>query len=182
MRLYRFDFEHRPWSTFGDADRIAAYNPLRRVPTLVLDDGEALLESGAILDYLDELARPGRSLIQASGPGRRAALRTCALATGVCDKLVSLLYERVLHDVASNIWVERCEAQVGGALDVLEADRARAGADFWFGSGPGHADIAVACAMRVVGEVFPPGGQPGRWPQLVSHGERCERMEEFQGV
>ena len=36
MRLYGIVFEHRPWSTFGDAERIAAYNPLRRVPTLVL--------------------------------------------------------------------------------------------------------------------------------------------------
>ena len=37
LRLYRIDYEHRPWSTFGDADRIAAFNPLRRVPTLVLE-------------------------------------------------------------------------------------------------------------------------------------------------
>src|SRR3984893_4699173 len=42
LRLYGIGYEHRPWSTFGDADRIAAFNPLRRVPTLVLDDGESL--------------------------------------------------------------------------------------------------------------------------------------------
>jgi len=52
LKLYGLAFEHRPWSTFGDADKIAPYNPLRRVPTLVLDDGEALIESTAILDYL----------------------------------------------------------------------------------------------------------------------------------
>ena len=45
LRLYDLPFEHRPWSTFGDADKIAPYNPLRRVPTLVLDSGEALIES-----------------------------------------------------------------------------------------------------------------------------------------
>jgi hypothetical protein len=55
MRLYGIAFEHRPWSTFGDADKIAPYNPLRRVPTLVLDDGEALIESAMILDHLDDL-------------------------------------------------------------------------------------------------------------------------------
>jgi glutathione S-transferase len=43
MRLYGIKFEHKPWSTFGDAEKIAPYNPLRRVPTLVLDSGEALL-------------------------------------------------------------------------------------------------------------------------------------------
>jgi glutathione S-transferase len=41
MRLYGIAFEHKPWSTFGDADKIAAYNPLRRVPTLVLEIGRA---------------------------------------------------------------------------------------------------------------------------------------------
>ena len=45
LRLYGYAYEHRPWSTFGDADRIAPLNPLRRVPTLVLDDGEVLIES-----------------------------------------------------------------------------------------------------------------------------------------
>ena len=58
LRLYELSFEHRPWSTFGDADRIAPYNPLRRVPTLVLEGGDALIESTAILDYLDELVGP----------------------------------------------------------------------------------------------------------------------------
>ncbi len=57
MRLYGIAYEHRPWSTFGDAETIAPYNPLRRVPTLVLDNGETLIESMAILDYVDELAR-----------------------------------------------------------------------------------------------------------------------------
>src|SRR5689334_2329113 len=59
LRLYGLSFEHRPWSTFGDADKIAPYNPLRRVPTLVLDDGEALIESAIILEYLDELVGEG---------------------------------------------------------------------------------------------------------------------------
>ena len=71
MRLYGLAFEHRPWSTFGDADKIAPYNPLRRVPTLVLDDGEVLIESAAMLDYLDELVGPERAMIAANGPARR---------------------------------------------------------------------------------------------------------------
>jgi glutathione S-transferase len=64
LRLYDLPFEHRPWSTFGDADKIAPYNPLRRVPTLLLDDGEVLIESTAILDHLDEKVGPSR----AAGP------------------------------------------------------------------------------------------------------------------
>src|ERR1700733_3821370 len=113
LRLYGLSFEHWPWSTFGDADKIAPYNPLRRVPTLVCDDGEALIESTAILDYLDELVGPEKALIAARGPERPPGLRICALATGLGDKAVSLLYERVLRgDYQSKIWVERCEAQI----------------------------------------------------------------------
>ena len=63
LRLYGVAFAHKPWSTFGDADLIAPYNPLRRVPTLVLDDGEALIDSHMILDYLDELAGPDRAML-----------------------------------------------------------------------------------------------------------------------
>ena len=123
LRLYGLPFEHRPWSTFGDADKIAPYNPLRRVPTLVLDDGEVLIESTAILDYLDELVGP-EAMIAESGPERRRGLKICALATGLGDKAVSLVYERVLRKDRSKIWVERCEAQIGGVLDALETERA----------------------------------------------------------
>ena len=70
MRLYGIAFEHRPWSTFGDADKIAPYNPLRRVPTLVLDSGEALIESTAILDYLDETVGPDKAMLPARGDKR----------------------------------------------------------------------------------------------------------------
>src|SRR5579875_3132761 len=97
LHLYGLSYEHRPWSTFGDGEKLAAYNPLRRVPTLVLDDGQVLIESGAILDCLDEQAGDAARLIASRGPARRAALKLCALATGLCDKMVSLVYERVLH-------------------------------------------------------------------------------------
>ena len=121
LRLYDLPFEHRPWSTFGDADKIAPYNPLRRVPTLVLDDGEVLIESTAILDHLDETVGPSRAMIAENGPRRREALKVCALATGLGDKAVSLVYERLLHREKSDVWMKRCETQIAGVLDALEA-------------------------------------------------------------
>src|SRR4030088_2864108 len=82
LRFYGLPFEHRPLSAFGEGGKIAPYNPLRRVPTLVLDNGEALIESTAILDYLDELAGPEKAVIESRGPERRQALTICALAAG----------------------------------------------------------------------------------------------------
>ena len=124
LRFYGIAYEHRPWSTFGDGDRIAPFNPLRRVPTLVLDDGEALIESGAILDHLDEIVGPSRAMIADAGPARRHALKVCALATGLADKAVSLIYERVLHQTTSDQWVARCRTQIADVLTALEASRA----------------------------------------------------------
>ena len=187
LRLYGFAFEHRPWSAFGDAEKIAQFNPLRRVPTLVLDDGEALIESGAILDYLDELARdgstgPSRALIAESGPDRRRALKVCALATGLADKAVSLIYERVLHSQTSDAWIARCTAQIGAVLDVLEQDRADRPGPWWFGTSIGHADIAVACALRFLRDGHPALFQEERWPHLIAHFLRCESLEPFQEI
>ena len=58
MKLCGIAFEHADWSVGADFERIRQYNPLVRVPTLVLDDGEVLFESAAMLDYLDELVGP----------------------------------------------------------------------------------------------------------------------------
>lgn len=182
LGIYGFDYEQRPWSTFGDAAKIAAFNPLRRVPTLVLDDGEVLIESAAILDWLDELAGPERALIAASGAARRRALKLCALATGLADKAVSLVYERAVHGRGTPLWVERCRSQIGDTLDALEAARRDAAGDWWFGDRPGHADIAAGCALRFLreahGEVF----DAARWPALAAHGEACEARPEFRAV
>jgi glutathione S-transferase len=182
LQIYRFAYEHRPWSTFGDADKIAPYNPLTRVPTLVLDDGECLIESWAILDHLDERAGAGRALIARSGSERRATLKLCALATGLCEKMVSLIYERALHETTSPVWIRRCETQVIGVLDALERERAQSPAAFWFGERLGHGDVAVACAIRFLSEAHPEIHRAGRWPALTAHGERCEAMAAFSAV
>ncbi|MFL5253406.1 MAG: glutathione S-transferase family protein [Rhodopila sp.] len=181
LRLYGMSYDHTPWSTFGDADRLAEYNPLRRVPTLVLDDGEVLIESGAILDHLDEQAGPSR-LLPATGPERRAALKICALATGLCDKMVSLVYERILHGATSEAWIARCEAQIGGVLDALEALRASVTGSFWGGATPDHVDVAVGCALRFLAEAHPDIHTLGRWPALTAHAARCEALPVFLAV
>jgi glutathione S-transferase len=182
LRFYELSFEHRPWSTFGDGDKIAPYNPLRRVPTLVLGSGEALIESTAILDYLDDLVGPEDAMIAARGPARHRGLRICALATGLGDKAVSLLYERVLRKDQLKIWVERCEAQITGVLDMLEKERAAIDPPYWFGTRIGHADIAVACVLRFTGEAHPQLFSAARYPALAAHAARCEALPPFQEI
>ncbi|HEX3405841.1 MAG TPA: glutathione S-transferase family protein [Caulobacteraceae bacterium] len=182
LTLHGIAFEQRPWSVWADAEALAMLNPLRRVPTLVLEDGETLIESSAILDALDEMAGPERALLPRSGAARRRALRICALGSGLADKAVSLLYEGVLHAAPSPVWIERCEAQIADVLTVLEADRGAAPGGWWVGPELGHADVMVACALTFLREAHPRLFDPIRWPRLAAHSARCERLPAFQAI
>ncbi len=182
LRLYGFDFEHLPWSAFGDAERIGAVSPLRRVPVLVMGDGPALTDSWAILDALDQMAGPERALIAASGPDRREAMRLIALAAGACDKAVSLVYEGALRDAPLAVWVARCRAQVGGALDAIEAARASRTTPWLFGETIGHADIILATMGRLIGEALPGAFRPEDRPALAAHCARAEALPVFREI
>jgi glutathione S-transferase len=76
LAMLGFEVERRHLATTTDLEAIKAVNPLGRVPALVLDDGEVLIESSAILDWADEQAGPARALVPAAGapirPGSRA--------------------------------------------------------------------------------------------------------------
>jgi glutathione S-transferase len=182
LSLYEMPFEHRPWSTFGDADKIRTYNPLTRVPTLVLDDGDVLIESHSILDYLDSLVQPDRVMFPTSEPARHRALKIAALATGLGEKAVSLFYELTFHREVSDLWVKRCRTQILAALTALETSRAEAIADYWFGDRIGHADIAVAAVLRFIAEAHPGLVSMAKFPALSDHADRLEALPAFKVI
>lgn len=182
MRLYGMDFRHERWSVFGDAEKLGAINPLRRVPTLVLEDGVALTDSFAIIDWLDHLMGPDRALFPASGTARRDAVRVTAFMCGLADKAVSLFYEMKLHDVTSDIWTERCQAQIGGTLALLEREKASQPEPFWGGDTLGHADIATACVLRFVSEAHSGVIDRASVPALSALADRCEALPVFQHI
>jgi glutathione S-transferase len=178
LARYEFAFEHQPWSVFADAELLATLNPLGRVPVLVLDDGEVLIESGAILDHLDERVGEARAMLPSHGPRRRQGLRFCALATGLADKAVSLFVECRLPGTRPG-WVNRCETQISRALEALEAERSRVTSAWSLGDALSHADIALACALRFTREAHPQLVYAARHPALLAHAERCEALPEF---
>jgi glutathione S-transferase len=182
LTLYELPFTHRPWSSFGDAEKIRPYNPLTRVPTLVLDNGEVLIESHSILDYLDSLVPPDRAMFPASEPARHQALKIAALATSLADKAVSLFYEKRLHKETSDVWVARCRSQIAGVLAVLEADRTDRASDYWFGACIGHADIAVVAVLRFLAEAHPGLVTMTDFPALNAHAARLEALPAFQTI
>lgn len=144
LRLYNIEYRHMPLMPFGaDKAELAKFNPIARVPALRLDDGEMLIDSVAILDYLDSLAGPDRSLTPAAGPARRRVLTLLAVALGANEKLVAGLYERHFRPRESwhTPWLETCDKQVRDGFIWLDA----AFAGPWFtGTEMTQADITVA--------------------------------------
>jgi len=182
LTLYGMAFEHRPWSVFGETEKIRPLNPLVRVPTLILDDGEVLTDSHIILDYLDNTVGLERALFPAAEPARHKALRVAALATGTGEKAVSLFYENRLHNHVSDIWVNRCRLQILGTLGVLEADREARPGDYWFGDTMGHADIAVAVVLRFISEAHRRLVPMADFPALAAHAARLETLPVFKEI
>ena len=181
LRLYGLPFEHRPWSVFSDGEKVQAVNPLMRVPTLVLDDGDIVADSNSMLDYIDGLVPAENRLLPQTEPERRRALRIITFATGFADKGVSLFYELHLHQAPSAYFVERCRAQILAVLAALEAERAARPEKFWVG-GMTHADIAVACAWRHVSEAHPGLIDPAAYPALAAHCTYMEALPVFQEI
>jgi glutathione S-transferase len=124
LRLYGIEYQHTPLMPFGpDKVELARFNPIGRVPALRLDDGEMLIDSAAILDYLDGLAGPDRSLTPASGPARRRVLALLAVALGANEKLVAALYERHFRprEAWHQPWLAACDKQVRDATAAFQA-------------------------------------------------------------
>jgi glutathione S-transferase len=181
MDVLGLSFEHRNWSTGRDAAQIRAYNPLGRVPTLVLDSEEVLFESSAVLDHLDQTVGPAHALLPASGAQRRQALQLIALASGVGDKAVSMVYERVYRpeDKRHAPWLERCSVQIDSALTALEAHcLLREGHDWLVGERMTQADITVACCCTFAADAVPFDLAP--YPVLAARVARYEALDLFK--
>jgi glutathione S-transferase len=188
LRWYGYDFEHRPYAVIRDADLIAAFNPLRKVPTLVLDDGSVLTESFVCLECIDERAAREhgesweRLLLARRGALRQEALRLCGFAVGAMDKAVTLIYERLLREQRSDAWIARCTRQLLDAFAYLDKERAARPGVFLVGDRLSHADIGLCCAFTLVSEALPDLLAPLELTALRSHADYFESLPEFEKV
>ena len=181
MKLLEIRFDHKNWSVGKDQMQIRKHNPLGRVPVLVMDDGEVLTESNAILDYLDDRVGRDRSLLPPTGAPRRKALALMALATGAAEKAGQQVYEYVFRpaDKRHEPWGKRLREQMDGALAAL--DRAAAemeDGDWLVDEGLTQADISVACAFTYCNEALKL--DPKLYPSLRKHVARCEKLPVFK--
>ena len=123
LEAYGMPYEQLPLSGFNDRAQVRTSNPLGRIPALILDNGDVLVDSGAIVDYLDEAIGRDRALTPVAGSDRRAVLKIAAIMMGACDKGLQAAYERN-HRPAEKLhqpWIDDCIAQVTNALLAVDA-------------------------------------------------------------
>ena len=178
LHHYGIPFTRDARSIFSDATEIAKISPMLRIPALVLDDGEVLIDSNAILDHLDEQVGPSRALIPPSGPERRKILQATAIASACFEKSGTLVYERIFHpsDHVSHAWEARCKSQLAAGLAELEQ---RYESPWLCGESLTHADIMLACAIGYMNLRLQSAFPPGAYPKLEALAAKCEALPAF---
>ncbi len=139
-------------------------NPLGRLPTLVTDDGDLLIESSLIVEYLDTLAGGGK-IIPAKGPERWRVKRTEAMADGLMDSAILVRYETFLRPAEKRWpeWINGQQQKVYQSLDALE------GQAWVFDDTMDAGKIALGCGLGYLDLRFPDLGWRkkcetlGRW-------------------
>jgi glutathione S-transferase len=177
LHLYGMPFTRNAISVFGDAEEMARIHPLVRIPSLILDDGEVLIDSAAIIDHLDEAVGPS-TLTPRSGKERRRVLQATVVAAGAIDKAGAVVYERHHHEGAhlSQPWEARCKHQLGGALGWLESQLK---GEWLTGPKLTQADIATACMVGYLKLRLPEALREAEYPELERHSMACEKMDAF---
>ena len=141
----KFEFQFTELSPWSSDNPVLAFNPLGKVPVLVLDDGTHLYDSRVIVEYLDTVS-PFSRLIPEPSRQRIAVKRFEALADGLCDAAIAIVLERRRSQrQQSKDWIARQQQKIEAAVAELSRE---VGDKTWCnGESYSLADIAVGCAL-----------------------------------
>ena len=180
LHHYGIPFTRDTRSIFGEAAAVGKISPLTRIPALVLDDGEVLIDSAAILDFLDEKACV-RALCPRSGPERRRVLQMTALAQGTLEKVGAVVYERHFHAPTSQSaeWLSRCLGQARAGLDELTRRLAK---PYACGEALTHADVMITTLVWYMQDRMNEVLSPSAHAALISLAAHCEALPAFRAA
>lgn len=173
LQLLDLPFEHQSLSVFRGFDEFRRTNPVVKAPTLVCDDGTALMDSTLILQYAEALA--GRSLLPVEPTAMARALHVVGLALAACEKSVQIVYERGLRPAEKQHepWVERVTDQLLAACDGLEQAMP---------SGMDQAGVSTAVAWEFIQKMVPDAVPADRYPKLVAFSLAAEMLPAFRAA
>lgn len=150
------DIEAVPVKTDDEPALLIDANPLGKIPTLILDDGRAVYDSRAITQYLN---RVSKNALYPRNPDKRLDAEVLeALADGICDSALSMVYERRHRpeDKISEDWLEKQWSKITRGLDALNANPPKMPAKITVGQ------IALRATLGYLALRFPGKWEKGR--------------------
>lgn len=179
MNHYGIPFERKILSVFTDFDEMLKENPLGKVPSLELDNGEHIFDSRMIIDYIERLVPEEERLIPSNSEQRRQVLRVEAISLGLAEKSYErgIEFSRRQPDKIDPSWTERLKRQIVSALTWLESQQANP----WLcGDSMTQADITCAVAFTFLREKQQITLSYGDFSSLDKHCDYCESLPAFK--
>jgi glutathione S-transferase len=166
-------------SAWNATTTVPRYNPLNKVPALVLDDGDSIYDSVVIAEYLDAVS--GNTLIPGDAVQRAKVRRGEALGDGIADAGITAFLERKRDASRQDAaWIARQMDKVDAGIEAIA--RELGGRPFLGGEHMNLADIACGCALFWVEFRMPELGWRDAKASLKSWAERLEMRPSFAGT
>ena len=144
----KLDYQFVKEDVWSATTSMTDFNPLGKVPCLVMEGGEAVFDSRVIVEYLDTLSPVGK-LIPSQGRERAEVKTWEALADGLLDAAILARLEATwsgrTEAQRSQAWMDRQMAKIHATLKAIStglADKA-----FCSGIHFSLSDVAVGCAL-----------------------------------
>lgn len=171
-------FEHEAVSVFSTFEKFQAINPVVKAPTLICDDGEVLMDSSLILQFVEAAHTGGRHLWPAAADDLQHAFRCVGLALAACEKSVQSVYETNLRPAAAQYapWQQRVRGQLLAAYAALEREITMRPVLF---DGLTHPAIVTAVAWQFTQSELASAVPAAAHPGLVQLAQRMEALPQF---
>ena len=172
-------FEHESVSVFSTFEKFQGINPVVKAPTLVCDDGEVLMDSSLILQFVEAARVNGKSLWSRDPVALQHEYRAVGLALAACEKSAQIVYERNLRPASAQYepWVKRVTGQLLAAYAGLEGEVQQRQTAFAVTCSQASVTVAVAWqfTQSLLATIVPAADHP----QLVGLSARMEQTPEF---
>lgn len=174
----KIEYEFVLDSPWVEGTQVAKFNPLGKIPVLVLDDESTLFDSRVIVEYLDNMT-PNNKLLPASGRERITVKRWEALADGISDAAAAAFLEaKRPKKQQSQEWIDRQRGKIALALESISEEIGEA--PWCFGNSMCLADIAVGAALGYLAFRFPDIDFQAQHPNLGRLYEKLMQRPSFQ--
>lgn len=179
LEMLGVQFEHQAISVFATFEKFQNINPVVKAPTLVCDDGEIIMDSSLILQFVEATESNPVSLWAKVPADLQHEFRVISLALAACEKSVQLVYERSLRPPSAQYepWIKRVSGQLSAAYAALEQEIQSRPQTFQ--EIRTHQSITTAVVWQFTQSMLSDQVPAVNYPGLVNLSQRMEAQPEF---